>query len=72
MNEKKPFQQRVDEIDFSDQGHSSSYSLVREFIDFMRCNKKWWLAPVIAILLMFGALLVLSASVAAPFIYTLF
>jgi hypothetical protein len=40
--------------------------------DFLRNNKKWWLSPIIAILLLFGALIVLSSTAAAPFIYTLF
>ena len=41
--------------------------------DFMRVRKKFWLAPIIAVLLMLGALLVFTqGSVVAPFIYTLF
>jgi hypothetical protein len=41
--------------------------------DFMRVRKKFWLAPIIAVLLMFGVLLVFTqGSVVAPFIYTLF
>lgn len=47
-------------------------SLVAEFIGFLRANKKWWLAPILLILLAFGTLLLLSTSAAAPFIYTLF
>ena len=39
---------------------------------FVRQNKKWWLTPIIVILLAFGLLLVLGATAAAPFIYTLF
>jgi hypothetical protein len=40
---------------------------------FMRARKKWWLAPLIFILLMIGILIVLGGSSAiAPFIYTLF
>lgn len=41
--------------------------------DFMRVRKKFWLAPIILVLLLFGALIVLtSGSAIAPFIYTLF
>lgn len=46
----------------------------REFLDFLRTNKKWWLLPILVIMLLFG-LLILVNSVApglAPFIYTLF
>ena len=47
-------------------------SFIREFYLFLRHNKKWWLAPIAAILLIFGLLMVLSGTGAAPFIYTLF
>jgi hypothetical protein len=44
-----------------------------EFVDFLRVRKKYWLLPIILVLLLFGALLVLSqGSAVAPFIYTLF
>lgn len=46
--------------------------LIREFGDFLVHNKKWWLAPIVVILLMLGAVIVLSGTAAAPFIYTLF
>ena len=46
--------------------------LVGEFLDFLRHNKKWWLLPLLLILLLQGLLLALSASGAAPFIYPLF
>ncbi|MBS0289715.1 MAG: hypothetical protein JSS07_06740 [Proteobacteria bacterium] len=40
---------------------------------FMRTRKKFWLAPIIILLLLLGALIVLTqGSVVAPFIYTLF
>ena len=48
-------------------------SFLREFAMFMRARKKYWLMPLIVILLVFGALIVLTAgSAIAPFIYTLF
>ncbi len=46
--------------------------LVSEFWDFLKHNKKWWLLPIIIVILALGALVFLSASGAAPFIYTLF
>jgi len=46
---------------------------LREFIAFLRARKKYWLIPVFAMMLLLGALLVLTkGSVIAPFIYTLF
>ena len=44
-----------------------------ELWDFMRERKKFWLAPIIIMFLLLGALIVLSeGSAVAPFIYTLF
>ncbi len=46
---------------------------LRDLWDFMKVRKKFWLAPIIIVLLIFGALIVLtSGSAIAPFIYTLF
>lgn len=46
---------------------------VREFWAFMKYRKKYWLLPIILILLLVGALVVLTeGSAIAPFIYTLF
>ncbi|MFA4990098.1 MAG: DUF5989 family protein [Candidatus Omnitrophota bacterium] len=48
-------------------------SILREFWDFMRVRKKWWLTPIIAVLLLLGLLIFFTQSSAvAPFIYTLF
>ena len=43
-----------------------------ELWQFMRDNKKWWLGPIIIVLLMLGGLIALAGTVAAPFVYTLF
>lgn len=48
-------------------------SFLTEFWRFLRVRKKYWLFPIILILVLFGGLLVLSqGSAVAPFIYTLF
>ena len=48
-------------------------SFIREFWAFLRSRKKFWLLPIMVMMLVFGALLVLAQSSAiAPFIYTLF
>jgi hypothetical protein len=47
--------------------------LLKDLWGFMRVRKKFWLAPIIIILLLLGGLIVLSqGSAVAPFIYTLF
>jgi hypothetical protein len=46
---------------------------IGELWDFMRERKKFWLAPIIIMLLLLGGLIILSeGSAVAPFIYTLF
>ena len=48
-------------------------SLLKELARYMSVRKKWWLFPVIAILLIVGGMLVLVQGTAiAPFIYTVF
>ena len=48
----------------------SAPSLAREIWDFLCHNKKWWLLPIFIVLLLFGVLIFLSGTGAAPFIYT--
>ena len=47
--------------------------LLKDLWEFLRVRKKFWLAPIIIVLLLLGGLIVLSqGSAVAPFIYTLF
>lgn len=46
--------------------------LLSDLWGYLRENKKWWLLPVLVMLLVFGLLVFLSGTVLAPFIYTLF
>ena len=47
--------------------------LIAELWRFMRVRKKYWLAPIVIVMLLLGGLLVLAkGSAIAPFIYTLF
>jgi hypothetical protein len=47
--------------------------LASELWAYMRVRKKWWLAPILIVLLLVGALLVFAqGSALAPFIYTIF
>jgi hypothetical protein len=51
----------------------SKLSILSELWAFLRARKKWWLAPIMVLLVLFGALIVLSqTSALAPLIYTLF
>ena len=47
--------------------------ILLELWDFLKVRKKWWLAPILFFLILFGLLIVLTeGSAVAPFIYTLF
>jgi hypothetical protein len=49
------------------------WELLKEMTAFLRARKKFWMLPIVVILIALGALIVLSESSAiAPFIYTLF
>ena len=45
---------------------------VSELLLMLKHNKKWWLTPIILVLILFGALIIMGSSSYAPFIYTLF
>jgi|TARA_B100000795_G_scaffold73075_1_gene51697 hypothetical protein len=48
-------------------------SFLIEFWEFLKFRKKYWLLPILLILVLFGGLIVLSqGSAVAPFIYTIF
>ena len=47
--------------------------MLKDLWKFLRARKKWWLLPVILVLLVIGALLILTSGTAvAPFVYTFF
>tara|TARA_E500000331_G_scaffold132482_1_gene129592 strand:- start:227 stop:379 length:153 start_codon:yes stop_codon:yes gene_type:complete len=48
-------------------------NFLKEFLEFLKERKKYWLFPILIVLALFGILIVLSqGSVVAPFIYTIF
>ena len=50
-----------------------TFSLLWEFWGFLRVRKKWWLAPIIFMMVLLGVLIFFTqGSAVAPFIYTLF
>jgi len=58
--------------DFAREAKGSSGGVVREVWGLIRHNRKLWLIPVIASLLLAGLIIVLGGTVVAPFIYALF
>jgi hypothetical protein len=51
---------------------SRDHGFLSDLLAFLRNTRKWWLLPILTVLLLFGILLVLSGTAAAPLIYTLF
>jgi len=50
-----------------------TFSLLGEFWAFLRVRKKWWLAPIVIMLVLLSALIFFTqGSAVAPFIYTIF
>jgi len=48
-------------------------SFLKEFWEFIKVRKKYWLLPIVIVLVLFGGLIILSqGSAVAPFIYTIF
>ena len=70
MAEQEPTKEA--ENDFAAQSTGDRVGIVGEFVDFLKDNKKWWLAPIIVSILGLGLLVMLGGTAAAPFIYTLF
>lgn len=58
--------------EFDRMASAKSGNIFGEVWAFLRDNKKWWLLPLIVVLVLVGALIVLSTTAVAPFIYTLF
>ncbi len=57
---------------FEEQARAGNPGLMREMWDLIRHNKKWWLIPVVLVLLVIGVLVILGSTAAATFIYPLF
>ena len=65
MSDKKP-------NTFEAASHEKQASLAGEFFQLLKQNKKYWLVPLVLVLLGLGTLIILGSTAAAPFIYTLF
>ena len=51
---------------------SGDVGFLGELWGFLKSTKKWWLLPIIVVVVLFGVLIFLSGTGVAPFIYTLF
>jgi len=57
----------------SNGGAMGKLGILKEFWDFLKVRKKWWLTPIVVVMVLLGALIVFSqGSTLSPFIYTLF
>ena len=69
----KPSKDKSDsgKIDFASQADEAPPGIVAEFWDFLIHNKKWWITPIVVVLLLLGVLIVLQGTAVAPFIYSI-
>jgi len=58
--------------EFLQESQAERASFLSDYFAFLKRTRKWWMLPVLVVVLLFGLLVVLSATGAAPFIYTLF
>jgi len=58
--------------EFDRQARGKQTGIVGEFLRFLLHSKKWWLAPIVFVLLALGLLVLLAGSPLAPWIYTVF
>ena len=65
MEQKDNSEKKLDEL-------AEKSNIVMEFLEFLGQNKKFWLIPIIIVLLLLGLIIALGGTSAAPFIYTLF
>lgn len=57
---------------FEELAQEAQPGIAREFVDFLKYNKKWWLLPIVLVVAIVAGLALFTNSAAAPFIYTMF
>lgn len=72
MGEESHQEQETKSQEFARQAQQGQAGFFAEFWDFLLHNKKWWITPIVLVLLLVGILVMLGGTAAAPFIYTLF
>jgi Family of unknown function (DUF5989) len=65
-------QEESGSLDFTRKAAEKRQGFIEEFWGFLKHNKKWWMLPIIIVVLVMGTLVLLGGSPLAPFIYTLF
>jgi fluoride ion exporter CrcB/FEX len=63
---------KQDSDDFLEQSRRKRSSLAVELYRLLRHNKRWWLTPIIVVMLLLGLISLFAGGSVAPFIYTLF
>ena len=58
--------------EFDELAQKKRSSIITEFWGFLKFNKKWWLIPILIVLLILCLLVLLSGTAIAPFLYPLF
>jgi hypothetical protein len=46
--------------------------ILRDFVDFLRTNKRWWLTPLLIIMIILSVMIMITNTAVGPFIYVLF
>ena len=69
MAEEEPVRPKAHADEVRRRAEQQRPGIIREFWDFLRFHKKWWLLPIIVALLVLGVLVFLGNSPLAPFIY---
>jgi Family of unknown function (DUF5989) len=72
VTEPTPDASKAETPEFARQAEEVSPGIVREFLQFLAENKKWWLIPILVAVGLISLLVALSSSAVAPLIYPLF
>ena len=72
MSDNAPTPENEEHDEFAAGAEEERIGLAAEFWDFLKHNKKWWLLPILVVMLGIGILIALGSTAAAPFIYPLF
>ena len=63
----------IGSVEFFGKHSMNRVAIIREFFEFLRERKRWWIAPILVFMVLLGVLLIFaSTSTLAPFIYSLF
>ena len=72
MPQKASADKKRESDEFASQAARPARSFLGEYWDFLRYERKWWLAPLLAFLFLAGGLIALGGTGFAPFLYALF